>query len=236
MNSPALAIMQPYLFPYLGYYQLIHAVDTFVVSDDVTFIKGGWINRNRALINGEPAYFTVPLKKAPSTTLIKDMQIDDDGQAGWRRRQLRTLVNFYRRASQFDTVFPVVESVFNEPTTSMTAMARASLSRVADYLRIDTRFSDSITYDNADLRAQDRVIDTCRREGASTYINAIGGQSLYSAADFSASGIKLMFLKSDAIAYRQFRPPFVPSLSIIDVLMFNPVDTVRGFLDRYELV
>jgi len=233
---PVLGIMQPYLFPYLGYYQLIHAVGTFVVSDDVTFIKGGWINRNRVLINGEPAYFTVPLKKAPSTTLIRDIRIDDEGQAGWRKRQLRTMENFYRRASQFNTVYPLVESVFNEPTTAIATMARASLVRVADYLRIETRFADSTAYDNAHLKAQDRVIDTCEQERASTYINAIGGQTLYSAADFAAHSITLKFLKSRPIEYPQFRTPFATSLSIIDVLMFNPRETARGFLDRYELL
>jgi hypothetical protein len=237
MNTrPVLGIMQPYLFPYLGYYQLMHAVGTFVVSDDVTFIKGGWINRNRVLINGEPAYFTVPLQKAPSTTLIRDMRIDDDGQAGWRKRQLRTLANFYRRASQFDAVFPLLESVFNEPTTAIATMARASLVRVAHYLRIETRFADSTAYANAHLKSQDRVIDTCQQERASTYINAIGGQALYSTADFAARGITLKFLKSRPIEYPQFRTPFATSLSIIDVLMFNSRDQARALLDCYDLI
>src|SRR5581483_11840060 len=69
--------MQPYLFPYIGYFQLMHAVDRFVVADDLSYIKQGWINRNRLLINGEAAYFTVPLRRHAATALIRDVEIDD---------------------------------------------------------------------------------------------------------------------------------------------------------------
>src|SRR6266498_1735594 len=104
--------MQPYLFPYLGYFQLIHAVDRFVVYDDVAFIKQGWVNRNRILINGQPSYVTVPLKQASSFRQIRDIEIDDSPQnREWPSRFLKSVDNAYRRAPQFTHVFPLIESV-----------------------------------------------------------------------------------------------------------------------------
>jgi hypothetical protein len=232
-----LAIMQPYLFPYLGYYQLIHAVDRFVIADDVTYIKGGWINRNRILVNGEAAYFTVPLKHASADTLIRDMVIHEEPGRGWRMPLVRTIANYYRRAPFFDAAYPLIEQVLSSPSASIADMARVSLTRVADYLGITTTLVPSTTtYANADLKGQARVIDTCLRESADHYINAIGGQELYTKDEFAARGIRLNFLKSDPVEYEQFQQPFVPALSMIDVLMFNSRDAARALLDRYALV
>jgi hypothetical protein len=230
------AIMQPYVFPYVGYYQLIGAVDRFVVSDDVTYIKQGWINRNRLLINGEAAYFTIPLRRAASSTLIRDMVIDDEGQAGWRRRLLKTIANYYRRTPRFQHVFPIVEAVFTLQTASIAEMACASLTRVCEYLGIGTAFVPSTQYGNHQLKGEARVIDTCLRESADRYINAIGGQTLYSKATFAGRGIHLSFLQSRPIEYGQFGGPFVPWLSIIDLLMFNGPDDMRRHLGAYDLI
>jgi hypothetical protein len=231
-----LAVMQPYLFPYIGYYQLMHAVDRFVVADDLTFIKQGWINRNRLLINGVPTYFTVPLKRHAATALIKDVEIDDQGKR-WRTTLLKTVENFYRRAPSFDDVYPLVERVFRGPFTTIADMARASLREVCDHLGVQaTIVESSSVYGNAQLKGQDRVIDTCRVERAGDYVNAIGGQALYSREAFLAEGIRLRFVRTGAIEYPQFKPPFVPSLSVIDLLMFNSLDAARELLNRYELV
>lgn len=227
--------MQPYLFPYIGYYQLMHAVDRFVVADDLTFIKQGWINRNRLLINGEPAYFTVPLKRHPADALIKDVEIDPDS-GRWRRTLLSTIANFYRRAPSFGTVYPIVERIIGGNFVKIADMARASLREVCQYLDITTSIVESSSaYRNAHLKGQDRVIDTCRAEGASDYVNAIGGRALYSRDAFLAQGIRLQFVESDAIEYRQFDGPFVGSLSIVDVLMFTSQADARALVARYRL-
>jgi hypothetical protein len=231
-----LAIMQPYLFPYIGYYQLMHAVDRFVVADDVTFIKQGWINRNRLLINGSAAYFTVPLKRHAADALIKDVEIDDGSGPHWRRTLLKTVANFYRRAPSFDAVYPLVERVIGAPFIRIADMARASLREVSEYLGIAASIVDSsAAYGNAHLKGQDRVIDTCRAERASDYVNAIGGRELYSPEAFLANGIRLHFICTDAIEYPQFSAPFVPSLSIVDLLMFNTQPEARELLRRYRL-
>lgn len=228
--------MQPYLFPYIGYFQLMDAVDRFVVADDLQFIKQGWINRNRLLINGVPAYFTVPLKRHPSDALIREVEIDDRPARRWRRTLLKTIGNFYRRAPSFEPVFPIVERVIAGPFNLIADMARASLREVGSYLGISaTIVESSSVFGNAHLKAQERVLDTCRAAGATDYVNAIGGRDLYAAEAFLSRGIRLHFLCGDAIEYPQFGSPFVPSLSIIDVLMCTSQTEARALLKRYRL-
>jgi len=230
--------MQPYLFPYVGYFQLIHAVDRFVIYDDVAYIKQGWINRNRILINGEPSFFNVPIKHASSFTLICDTMIDDDRQhARWVEKVLKTFENAYRRAPEFSRVFPIVERVFGLKTTRIAELAAASVKAIASALEIKTGFVDSSkTYNNASLKGEDRVLSICEAERANEYINVPGGRELYSRERFESRGIRLSFIQPRSVQYHQFGGPFVPWLSILDVLMFNSIEKVRQDLDAYDLV
>jgi len=230
--------MQPYLFPYLGYFQLLQAVDRFVVYDDVAFIKQGWINRNRILINGQPAYVTIPLKHASSFSLIRDTFIDDDPQnAKWVDKTLKTVANAYRRAPEFPQVFPLIEAALNVETSRVVDLAVASVKAVMAFLDIRTEWvASSAGYGNQHLKSEDRVLAICKAERATAYINVAGGRELYSRDRFAEQGIRLCFLQPGRIEYRQFHDVFVPWLSIIDVLMFNPPGNVREWLTRYELV
>ena len=232
-----LGIMQPYLFPYLGYFQLLHAVDQFVVYDDVAFIKQGWINRNRILINGRPSYVTVPVKHASSFALIQETVVDGDGQnARWVEKTLKTIDQAYRRAPEFGRVFPVIEAVFKSPTRRVAELATASLTAVMPLLGLRTRWVDSSArYGNAHLKGGDRVLAICRAEGATDYVNVAGGRELYRAERFAAEGIRLHFIRSRPVEYCQFHAPFVPGLSIIDVLMFNTQAAARELVTQYDL-
>jgi hypothetical protein len=232
-----LAIMQPYLFPYLGYFQLIHAVDTFVVYDDVAFIKQGWINRNRILINGQPSYFTVPVKHASSFALIRDTVVDDDPKnARWVEKTLKTIEIAYRRAPEFGRVFPRVEAVLSSPTRRVAELAAASIKAAMQLLDLRTEWVESSArYGNAHLRGEDRVLAICRAQGATDYVNVAGGRELYSHERFAAEGISLHFVQARSVQYRQFQGPFVPWLSIIDVLMFNTQAIARDLVTQYDL-
>jgi hypothetical protein len=232
-----LGIMQPYLFPYLGYFQLLHAVERFVVYDDVAFIKQGWINRNRVLNNGRPSYFTVPVKHASSFALIRDTVVDDHPQnARWVEKMLKTMDQAYHRAPEFAQVFPMVETVLRLPTRRVAELAAASIKAVMQVLDIQTGWVEgSARYGNAHLKGEDRVLAICRAEGATDYVNVTGGQELYAPERFAADGIGLHFVRSRPVAYRQFHDPFVPSLSVIDVLMFNTPAAARELVTQYDL-
>lgn len=232
-----LAIMQPYLFPYIGYYQLINAVDKFVVYDDVNFIKQGWINRNYVLVNGKPYLYTVPLENQSSFCKINETVINQKFYPIWRKKFLKTIEQNYNKAPFFNEVFPMIKSVFDINTNNLSVLAVYSLNIVSNYLGITTVFEESSAiYQNQNLTSQNRVLDICKKENASVYINPIGGLELYSEKYFSENNIKLNFIKSPTINYNQFNTEFVPNLSIIDVLMFNDVSTIKEFLTNYELI
>ena len=232
-----LAIMQPYLFPYFGYFQLINAVDKFVVYDDVNFIKQGWINRNSVLLGEKAFLFTVPLKNQSSFLKINETNINDVLYPSWSRKFLRSVEQNYNKAPFFDQVFPLIKSVFETEDLHIATMATRSLKLVSAYLGIDTVFVDSSSnYGNHDLSSQYRVLDICKKEHATGYINLIGGIELYSKDDFKKQGIDLQFIKSGSIAYKQFTDTFVSNLSIIDILMFNEVSDVRKIINNYELI
>jgi hypothetical protein len=232
-----LGVMQPYLFPYIGYFQLLAAVDRFVIYDDVTFIKQGWINRNRMLINGEAAFFTVPLAHKSSAVEIRETEISDAPEhRRWAEKMLKSFDNAYRRAPEFARTYPLLERVFTRTTTRISEMAVDSIHAVAEFLEIPTLMVEtSSVYGNAHLHGEDRVIAICKAEGATRYINASGGRELYAHGRFAAEGIELCFITSQPIEYPQFGNTFVPWLSIVDVLMFNPVSRVRECLRACEV-
>ena len=227
-----LAIMQPYLFSYIGYWQLIHAVDAFVVYDDVTFIKGGWINRNNILLKGERRLFTIKLDGASSYRLIKDIAISDKFTDF-----TKTLPQYYSKAPFFKDVMDLIDRIIMFDKLNLAAFIANSILIIAEYIGIYTKFlmSSDIEKDNS-LKGQAKVIEICRILGATEYINAIGGVELYSAAAFAEYGIELKFLKTNFVPYKQFENEFIPGLSIIDIMMFNSKEKILDMLNNYELI
>lgn len=233
-----LAIMQPYLFPYIGYFQLVASVDKFVVYDDVNFIKGGWINRNNLLINKSSNLFTLPLEKPSPFSLIKNTNINTNLFANWRSKFLKSIEQSYKKSPHYNEVFSLVSTVLEiEGAHSISELNVNGIKKICEYLQIETEILDtSSIYGNNDLKAQNRVLDICDRENATQYINVIGGVELYSKEVFKANGIDLNFIKSEPINYEQFGNEFAPWLSIIDVLMFNSVEETQEILNKFELV
>lgn len=226
-----LAIMQPYLFPYLGYFQLIHAVDAFVVYDDVNFIKGGWINRNYILGGNGKQLITLPLKSASQNKLINDIEV------GERQKILKTLRHNYSKAPHFDDVFPIIEKIMLQAQTNLAAFLDNQLSQVCHYLGLSPQWhlSSNLRKDNQ-LRGQDKILAICTELGATHYINPPSGIVLYDRAAFEGHDLKLSFIQPRPVRYRQFSPDFVPNLSIIDVLMFKSREDCSKLLGKYDLV
>ena len=229
------AIMQPYFFPYIGYFQLMNAVDVFVFYDDAQYMKGGWINRNRILVNSEPAWLTLPTRKASVKAPINQRQYVLEGRGIEVIKQ--RLNASYAKAPAYDEVSPPICELFHGGDSNVASFNTRSLKAVAQRLGISCKFMTSSEIDKpADLRGEARVLDICRRIGATMYINPIGGIALYDAAAFAESGIDLRFLRSEPTSYTQFGHPHVPFLSIIDVLMFNPTAVANDMLGHYQLI
>lgn len=229
-----LAIMQPYFFPYIGYWQLLNAADKFVIYDDVNFIKQGWINRNRILINGAPRYITVPLDGASPNKRICDIAVQ--GAQRWRSKIIKSIECAYSKSAFYSAVFPEIERQIRHESVNLAEFLAAHLTSMAEFLGIETEIiPSSHVYSNSDLSSQERIIDICRREGASAYINLPGGRELYDAESFGAANVNLEFLSSRISPYRQRTANFVPNLSVIDALMETGTDGVAERLCEFDL-
>lgn len=228
------AIMQPYFLPYIGYFQLMAAVDTFVVYDNIEYTKKGWINRNRLLQNGGDALFSLPLKGASDHSHIGQRELATSFD---RTKLLNQFRGAYGKAPQFAGTLGLLEEIVHFPGNGLFAYLRHSLDTLAQHLGLscDIRTSSSIAADHS-LRGEDKVLALCQAVGATHYVNAIGGALLYSRQRFADNGIDLHFIQSRPIEYEQFGAAFVPWLSIIDVLMFNPAQAVRQWVStQYDL-
>lgn len=232
-----IAVMQPYLFPYLGYFQLLGAVDRFVLFDDVNFIKKGWINRNRILLGGEPHTFTVPLQDVSQNRSIRDHRISEE--QAWAPKLLATIKRAYSAAPQFSEVFPALEDIFLQPTHSIADLAARSIRYVADRAKLPVLISSaSDLHLGPELKGQERILAICAHQGAKCYINPASGAELYDTARFAERGMELRFLRMDGgITYPQIGvSTHVPALSIIDPLMHCTPAELRDLLQRYSLL
>lgn len=228
-------IMQPYFMPYMGYWQLLAAVDRYVVYDDVNFIKQGWVNRNRILVNGKPGYINVPMLGAGSSRKINEIGVNNDMRLV--RKNLRMIGNLYGKAPYYREVSPLLEAVLSCGKDNLAEYLTESIKAVCGYLGIGTELVISSSLDkDCSLKGQDKVLEICRLLGADEYYNAIGGRGLYSGGAFAEKGISLKFLQTDDLEYAQFGQGFVGNLSIIDVMMFNSVREIKEMLEKYTLV
>ena len=231
--------MQPYVFPYIGYFQLISAVDVFVFYDDVNYIKGGWINRNNILVNKKPHMFTIPLTSPSSFTSISQTKIDLNKFEIFKFKFLKTIQQSYKKAPFYESVFPLLERFFLLNNSALISdIAINSVITVSEYLGMNTDFEiSSLRYsESKSLDKVNRLIDISKRKKADIYINPIGGRQLYAKEQFIENNIELQFIKSEEIVYQQFKSDFVPWLSIIDVLMFNSIEDIQLQLNKYTLI
>lgn len=251
-----LAIMQPYFFPYIGYFQAIDSVDKYILYHNISFRKKSWINRNQILYrNGQINLVTVPLVKQSSNKRINDLLIDNS--TPWRDKLLKKIYFNYKRAGYFEQTYHLIESVLNENYPSLYLLNIESILAIARHLGLKTDIeTDNQKYKDIEeyIESKDgmegysyngnqldkkvvRVLKICEREQANTYINAVGGMPFYRKEVFAQNGIDLYFLKTDEmLEYDQLQDRFFPNLSIIDVLMFNGIETTKKLLAQRVLV
>ena len=227
-----LGIMQPYFMPYIGYWQLMAAVDTYVVYDDVNYIKGGWVSRNNILLNGQKHMFTITLNGASPNKLFNEITIKDDF-----KKFSRLIESAYCKAPYYVEMKALLEKIYGYEDKSLGVFMMHNFQVVLDYLEIDTKLilSSTIAKDNSQ-RGKDKVKHICHLLGADTYYNAIGGQELYDKDDFKADGIDLKFVRTNLVPYAQLGDEFVPGLSIIDVLMNQGKGGTKKLLNEYTLI
>lgn len=231
-----LAIMQPYILPYLGYWQLINTVDAFVLYDNIQFSKKGWFHRNNILINNTKTLFTVPLKNESDYLDVKERFLSTDSEK-YVKKILSQIENNYKKAPYYKDIFPLIQEIFCFNEKNLFNYILYSIKKICAYLDIETKIiiSSEIDIDHG-LKAQEKVIAINKELHADKYINPIGGIDIYNSETFESQNIELLFLNSSIPEYPQFNGEFVSHLSIIDILMFNHKDNIKQMLDMYTLV
>jgi len=231
-----LSVMQPYLFPYIGYFHLIEATDKIIFYDDVSFIKGGWINRNRILMNANDFLFTIPLEKRSPNKLINEIAVSNIDQ--FKKTFLKQIQYAYQKAPFYKEVNEIVEQFFSKEYNNIADMAIASICIVYQYLDKELIWDKSSVFspETKGLDKADRLVQLSRKSGCDHYINLKGGMELYDKSYFEKEGITLNFTESILKEYTQFNHNFVPWLSIIDVLMFCEKEEVLDQFKSYQLI
>lgn len=228
--------MQPYSFPYLGYFQLIQASDLFVFFDDVNYKKKSWINRNRILLNGCPHLFTIPIKKASQNSLINELQPNLNSKR--KITLLKTIEHAYKKAPYFQETIYIYEKILQEELESLPSFCIRGIEYIYEYLDLPFhyRLSSSISYKHH-YSSTKKIISICKSLNGTTYINLPGGKDLYSQdiQQFSNENIKLQFLKPPTSNYIQFKNKHIPNLSIIDILMFNSKRKIKEMFNNFKL-
>jgi len=230
--------MQPYFFPYLGYFALIKHTDQWIVADNVQHIDRGWIERNRIL--SPPAgwnYIKVPLEKASHKALINERKIRNDEK--WKTKIEAQLAHYKRIAPYYQEVKDLVEEILSIQTDSILELNIRSLERVCQELEISFHYTlaSQLDIDTSQIREPDDwPLQIALMLGADEYINPPGGISFYNKEKFDRHQIQLKFLKVHLQPYQQNGAAFEPGLSIIDVMMFNSVEKIHEMLDDFEYI
>jgi hypothetical protein len=231
-----LAIMQPYFMPYVGYFQLINSVDQFVIYDNIQYTKKGWINRNRILANGKDQLITLPIKKDSDYLDVIERELSESWEKD-KNKMINIIKSSYNKAPYFEETFELISKCLNNPEENLFKFIYDSIILINSYLDIKTPITISSTIDiNHTLKSQDKVLSLCKAQNANVYINSIGGVELYDKETFKQNGIKLNFIKSNPIQYKQLNNEFISWLSIIDVMMFNSKEQIKEYLNNYTLV
>lgn len=228
--------MQPYIFPYIGYFQLISSVDEFIIYDNIQYTKKGWINRNRILVNNKDQLITLSVKKDSDYLNVVDRELSESWDKD-KNKIINVIKSSYSRAPYFKDTFELITQCLNYSERNLFRFIYNSIKLINNYLDIKTSIviSSTVNIDH-NLKSQDKVLALCKARNATQYINSIGGTELYNKETFSQRGIKLNFIKSNPIQYKQFNDNFISWLSIIDIMMFNSKEQIKEYLNNYTLI
>ena len=240
-------IMQAYLLPYIGYFQLIDYVDEFMIYEHVSFRKKSWITRNRILDKGSntPININVPIIKQSSAKTIGETFINDT--TNWRSKILNLIFYNYKKTPFFESIYPIIESIILTKSPTIHYYNSHAIKKISEVLDINTpiktnnnsSIEDNLSYlslqNNVEKKTQ-RIFEICMKEQADTYVNPIGGMELYDKMQFQENGIQLKFTQTLPFTYPQFNDEFNPHLSIVDVLMHNGIEGTKVLLQNYKII
>lgn len=213
------AIVQSNYVPWKGYFDMIAAVDEFILYDDMQYTRRDWRNRNQIKTPQGLQWLTVPVKvKGKYHQTIRETEIDGDG---WRQDHWKALAQNYRRASHFSEVAEWLEPLYHGPAqTGLSALNRSFLEAICAYVGIPTRISNSWDYRLDDGKSE-RLASLCAQAGGSIYVSGPAAMDYLDPAVFEAQGMGVSWFDYEGYGeYPQLWGDFVHGVSVLD-LLFN---------------
>ncbi|MBN2860277.1 MAG: WbqC family protein [Sphaerochaetaceae bacterium] len=237
-SGKKLSIMQPYFFPYLGYFSLMHYADALILFDIVEYDRKGWMNRNRIQKpdSQDWQYIRAGVEKPSYKALIKDVRLVHN--EGWKNRIIRQLEHYRSTSPHYEKVLELVESILSIPSMTITELNRNALVHIRDYLGIECPLS---VFSEMSIELQEIehpgqwALYICEALKAKEYVNPIGGKGLFRLGEFAERAIQLEFIRNRLTPYPQPGDDFIEGLSIIDVLMYNTREQALGLIEDYEI-
>jgi hypothetical protein len=221
MGNLIVSVMQPYFFPYIGYWQLINESDIFILFDDVQYIKKGFIDRNTIIFNSQPLKIKLELKKSSQNKKINQIFIGNN-----RCSILNQIDSSYKKAPNYKNFMPIVENIMLNEEENLARFLGYSILKIAEYLNIDTVFKYSSDFKTF-TSGKEKIKDLTILNKGNIYLNMIGGKRLYDREEFLKSGINLMFMNCNTIIYPQSSNLFLPFVSILDVCFNTPIEIIK---------
>jgi len=223
-----IAVLQPSYLPWLGFFEQMMSVDTFVFYDDVQYTKNDWRNRNRIKTKDGFLWLTIPVKGSTSLQ-IREVRIDNN--QNWQEKHQKTLVQLYSKAPYFEEVLVLFEPLWNKKYEFLLDAVVDSITIITEYLNIETKiiFSSEIKVSG---NKNEKLINICKTLGASEYYSGLAAQNYLDNELFNRNGINIAFQHYQHPLYPQMHGNFVSHLSIID-LLFNCGKKSRQMIKDY---
>ncbi|WOD18651.1 WbqC family protein [Paraburkholderia kirstenboschensis] len=212
------AILQSNYVPWKGYFDLIRAVDEFIVYDEVQYTKNDWRNRNRIKTQAGVQWLSIPVRQEQLEQKISETRIAD---RRWAAQHWRTISNTYARARYFGRYAPTIEAWYGEACACdlLSDINALFIRAVCAELGIATRITSSRDYDLQGDRVE-RLVSICRQAGAAVYLSGPAAREYLDEARFAEAGIRVEWMRYDGYPeYPQLFPPFEHSVSILDLLL-----------------
>lgn len=231
--------MQPYFFPYPGYFSLIKATNKWIVFDTPQYANYSWMNRNRIINCNDDnwMYFIVPLKKRPLRTSINSIVIQNE--VNWKEKIISQLGYYKKHAPYYNHVVEFLRETLTSEFVKLSDLNIHTLKATCKYIGIDFNYEiySEMNLQIEDIHAPDEWgLNICKAMGVSKFINPERGQNFIDRQKYLNEKVDIKFLEYRYPDYDQKMEEFIPGLSIIDAMMFNSPKELKVILEDYKLV
>lgn len=216
-SNTTVVILQPGYLPWLGFFDQLRRADVFVYYDDVQYDTHGWRNRNRIKTQNGPLWLTVPVRHS-GVGLPRILDVEIDARTPWARKHVTSIRQAYARAPHLSRYLPPLEELLERRWSRLVDLDIACAALMAEWLGVRRRIERSSELDVAGSRSE-RLLNICRRIGASKYVSGDAARSYLDVGLFERSGVTVEWQQFAHPTYPQLHGEFISHLSMLDLIL-----------------